>query len=249
MTIKTSAALALTAITGLIACTAASLPARAAGACQATSTAAPPTVIELYTSEGCSSCPPADRWLSKLKGQPGVLALAFHVNYWDRLGWPDRFASTEATARQHQLARMAGRSNVYTPQVVANGQDAPDWHRWSQLPKPIVGTPPAVTLQREGDIVTASVAPGHSSPQLAGYWAVLEDRHHSKVRAGENAGETLHHDHVVRLYKPVPAWAAGQGQRLTLQVSAGAAEFPRRVAFVVTDASGGRPLQAVALGC
>jgi hypothetical protein len=72
---------------------AAVLPAAAADLCQATSAPTPPTVIELYTSEGCSSCPPADRWLSKLKGQPGVLALAFHVNYWDRLGWPDRFAS------------------------------------------------------------------------------------------------------------------------------------------------------------
>src|SRR5688500_7557906 len=92
------------------ACAAALLPAHAAENCVARSTATPPTVIELYTSEGCSSCPPADRWLSKLKGRPAVLALAFHVNYWDRLGWPDRFASAEGTARQHQLARLAGSS-------------------------------------------------------------------------------------------------------------------------------------------
>ena len=228
---------------------AAVLPAAAADVCQATSGPTPPIVIELYTSEGCSSCPPADRWLSKLKGQPGVLALAFHVNYWDRLGWPDRFASAEATARQHHLARLAGSSNVYTPQVVANGRDAPDWQRWSQLPKPVISAAPAITLQRAGDTVTAAIAPGSGSAQVAGYWAVLEDQHESKVRAGENAGETLKHDHVVRLYKPVAAWAAGQGQRLTLQVSRGVAEFPRRVAFVVTDASGARPLQAVTLGC
>ena len=228
---------------------AAVLPAGAAEVCRATSGPTPPTVIELYTSEGCSSCPPADRWLSKLKGQPGVLALAFHVNYWDRLGWPDRFASPEATARQHQLARLAASSNVYTPQVVANGRDAPDWHRWSQLPKPVPSAPSAITLQREGNTVTASIAPGGDSGQIAGYWAVLEDQHESKVRAGENAGETLKHDHVVRLYKPVPAWPASQGRRFTLQVSRGVAEFPRRVAFVVTDASGARPLQAVTLGC
>lgn len=233
-----------------LACTAVFTQAQAAGSCQASSGAAPPTVIELYTSEGCSSCPPADRWLSKLKGRPDVLALAFHVNYWDRLGWPDRFASAEGTARQHQLARLAASSNVYTPQVVANGRDAPDWHKWSQLPKPAGGAAPALTLQREGDVVTASITPGSpASAQLAGYWAVLEDQHQSQVRAGENAGETLKHDHVVRLYKSVPAWAAGQPQRLSLQVSRGVPEFPRRVAFVVTDASGARPLQALSLGC
>jgi hypothetical protein len=104
------------------------------------------------------------------------------------------------------LARLAASSNVYTPQVVANGRDAPDWHRWSQLPKPVPSAPSAITLQREGDTVTASIAPGGDSGQIAGYWAVLEDQHESKVRAGENAGETLKHDHVVRLYKPVPAW-------------------------------------------
>ena len=87
---------------------AASGPASAQPTCSATSGATAPLVVELYTSEGCSSCPPADRWLSTLKGRPDVLALAFHVNYWDRLGWPDRFASVEATERQHKLAQLAG---------------------------------------------------------------------------------------------------------------------------------------------
>ena len=222
-------------------------PATAAGAtCQAASTGAAPTVVELYTSEGCSSCPPADKWLSTLKGRPDVLALAFHVNYWDRLGWPDRFASPEFTARQHELARLAGSRQVYTPQVVAAGRD---WRSWPQLP---AAAPSRVnlTLGREGDIVTAQVAaaPGVAA-QLSGYWAVLEDRHVSQVRAGENAGETLRHDHVVRLYKPVPAWAAAQSGSSQLSVSRGVPEHPRRIVFVVTDAATNRPLQAVALGC
>lgn len=228
-------------------------PAYAANSCQASSSATPPTVVELYTSEGCSSCPPADRWLSRLKGRPDVLALAFHVNYWDRLGWPDRFASAEATARQHQLAQLAGSRNVYTPQVVANGRDTPDWHRWQRLPQAAPAADdaaPSLTLERQGDLVTVAVTPAKTAPaKLAGYWAVLEDQHHSQVRAGENAGETLKHDHVVRLYKPLPAWTATQAQRFSLQVSRGVAEFPRRVAFVVTDAAGGRPLQALTLGC
>ena len=217
--------------------------------CQATRSVTAPAVVELYTSEGCSSCPPADQWLSTLKGKPDVLALAFHVNYWDRLGWPDRFASAAATNRQHVLAQLAGSRQVYTPQVVANGQD---WRDWNQRPRLPAATASAVslTLTRDGDKVTAQVAATRGATALlSGYWAVLEDQHVSKVRAGENAGETLRHDHVVRLYKPVPAWAAAQGGSSQISVSRGVPEHPRRVVFVVTDASTQRPVQAVALGC
>jgi hypothetical protein len=214
--------------------------------CVARSGATAPTVVELYTSEGCSSCPPADKWLSTLKGRPDVLALAFHVNYWDRLGWPDRFASAEITARQHELAQRAGSRQVYTPQVVANGRD---WRVWPKLPA-AQSSPVSLTLTRHGDRVTAQVAqaPSLNGP-LGGYWAVLEDQHMSQVRAGENAGETLRHDHVVRLYQPVPAWAAAQGGGAQLSVNRGVPEHPRRVVFVVTDAATQRPVQALALGC
>lgn len=212
--------------------------------CSASSTAVAPTVVELYTSEGCSSCPPADKWLSTLKGRPDVLALAFHVTYWDKLGWPDRFASPESTARQYELASLAGSRQVYTPQVVANGRD---WRVWPKLP-PARGTAaPKLTLARDGDKVALTVEP-LAGGALQGYWAVLEDQHISKVRSGENAGETLRHDHVVRLYKPVAAWAAPQGLRSELSVSRGVPEHPRRVAFVVTDGAQ-QPLQAVVLGC
>lgn len=234
-------------------CTSLALPAATATAappdttCQARSTGTAPVVVELYTSEGCSSCPPADRWLSTLKGRPDVLAMAFHVNYWDRLGWPDRFASPEATARQHVLAQNAGSRQVYTPQVIANGRD---WRIWPRLPDATAASPVSVSLSREGDRVSARVTATAGSPaELAGYWAVLEDQHESRVRAGENAGETLRHDHVVRLYKPVPPWQATAGGSAQLNVSRGVPDFPRRVVFVVTDAATLKPVQAVALAC
>ena len=237
----------MAALAVLAAQTAQAAPATA-GTCQVRSAATAPMVVELYTSEGCNSCPPADRWLSTLKAQPQVLALAFHVNYWDRLGWPDRFASAEATARQHALAQRAGSRQVYTPQVLANGRD---WRVWPKLPEAVaVASPVSLTLSRDGDTVSAQVAASPAGPaQLAGYWAVLEDQHETKVRAGENAGETLRHDHVVRLYKPVPAWPGAAGASAHLRVTRGVPEYPRRVVFVVTDAATQRPLQAVALGC
>ena len=218
--------------------------------CKASSGSTAPVVVELYTSEGCSSCPPADKWLSTLKGRPDVLALAFHVNYWDRLGWPDRFASPEITARQHQLAQLAGSRQVYTPQVVAAGRD---WRVWPKLPEPAPSRV-GLTLSREGDKVTAQIAAATGaspapSAQLGGYWAVLEDQHVSQVKAGENSGETLRHDHVVRLYKQVPTWAAAQGSSSQLSVSRGVPEFPRRVVFVVTEGTTQRPVQALALAC
>lgn len=236
-------------LTTLLTLAAAAMPiasTAAAASCQARSGPTAPTVVELYTSEGCSSCPPADRWLSTLKGRSDVLPLAFHVTYWDRLGWPDRFATPEGTTRQHELAAAAGRAQVYTPQVLADGRD---WRIWPKLPAPQASAV-ALTLQREGDLVTAEVtATSATAARLAGYWAVLEDQHQSAVRAGENAGETLRHDHVVRLYKPVAAWGASQGARSQLSVSRGVAEHPRRVVFVVTDAATQRPLQALALAC
>ena len=222
--------------------------------CEAQSGAQPPTVVELYTSEGCSSCPPADRWLSTLNGQPGLLPLAFHVNYWDRLGWQDRFATPATTQRQHQVRAVLNGKYVYTPQVVLNGQDHRNWQgetpkalsqaeRMSQTPAP------TLTLTRDGRRVTATVGPVAGVSSLAGYWAVLQDGLVSKVTRGENAGETLTHDHVASLYQPVPAWSARQLQQLHLSLPEGPQFEALRVAFVVTQPDGVRPVQGVVLNC
>ena len=103
--------------------------ARAVDACTAASTRQVASVVELYTSEGCNSCPPADRWLSRLKADPAVVALAFHVDYWDRLGWKDRFASAAFTTRQASQQASNGARFSYTPQVVVDGRDRTDWSR------------------------------------------------------------------------------------------------------------------------
>jgi hypothetical protein len=218
--------------------------AQTAASCSAQSTAQPPAVVELYTSEGCSSCPPADRWASKLKGRSDVLALAFHVNYWDKLGWPDRFANAATTERQYLLQRESGASHVYTPQVVLNGRDLRGWSSAS-LPR-LPASAITVTLAREGNTVRANVG-ASATQRLAGFWVVLEDGHSSRVKSGENAGETLAHDHVVTLYKPVAEWSADARQS-TLDLPA-ATSKSRRVAFIVTDSSGAKPLQAAVLGC
>jgi hypothetical protein len=225
-----------------------------ADACSASSTEQRATVVELYTSEGCNSCPPADQWLSTLHDGPRLVALAFHVDYWDRLGWIDRFSSPAYTERQSQQSRGSGARFVYTPQVLANGLDWRGWTASSSMPpSPFGSAPVLLQLQRSGQEVVAQVTPrdGAALPaQLAGYWALVEDGHASYVKAGENAGVTLHHDHVVRRYQPLAAWRAKQPQQLRFDAGAAAGDgHARRIVLVVTDAANGKPLQALALGC
>ena len=231
----------------------------AAPACSARSAATPTPLIELYTSEGCSSCPPADKWLSALAAQqrdaePAPVALAFHVDYWDRLGWTDRHASAAYTRRQAQQQRSNGARFSYTPQVVTNGIDRPDWPGLRHAPQAEGAARVAIELERSGDGVVARIAGTANAPaQLAAYWAVTEDGHATQVRAGENQGARLLHDRVVRELVEVPGWptrgaTSPQLLRFTPQGAADPAH-PRRINLVVLDAGTGRPLQALALAC
>jgi hypothetical protein len=210
--------------------------------------AAVPRVVELYTSEGCSSCPPADRWLSGLKGQPGVITAAFHVDYWNGLGWPDRFSSPAFTDRQRQGIGVNGARYAYTPQIVVNGRD------WRQASLPAASADAArvrLAWQRSssGDLkLTAEALPGAPSP-LRLWWARVEDDHSSRVRAGENRGETLRHDSVVREYGLLPAWRGREPGEWTVPMHPAEPGHASRWIAVATDAATGVVLQAVEIGC
>lgn len=210
--------------------------------------AAVPRVVELYTSEGCSSCPPADRWLSGLKGQPGVITAAFHVDYWNGLGWPDRFSSPAFTDRQRQGIGVNGARYAYTPQIVVNGRD---WRHASLPPAPAEAARVRLAWQRSagGDLkLTAEALPGAPSAVRL-WWARLEDDHSSRVRAGENRGETLRHDSVVRQYAPLPAWDGRERATWTVPSQPGEPGHASRWLAVATDAVTGAVLQAVEIGC
>ena len=234
----------------------ASTPSLAATSCSARGASTITPVVELYTSEGCNSCPPADKWLSRLKAEPSVVALAFHVDYWDRLGWKDRFANPAYTQRQAQQQLTNGARFSYTPQIVVDGADRPNWPGLggSLAARSRPTAPVDVQLVRDGNRFTATVAPTAGAPaRLAAYWAVTEQGHVTAVKAGENEGVTLAHDYVVREYRPVAAWATqAGGAAATLQFDpAGAADpaHAREVNLVIVNADTGRPVQAVKLGC
>jgi hypothetical protein len=231
--------------------------------CSATSGADTAALVELYTSEGCSSCPPADRWLATsfrpASGTARAIALAFHVDYWDRLGWRDRFASVQFTERQYDAMRANRGRFVYTPQVLIQGRDFPDWARGARTtaaidaaqaepPRAVVrlaarATREAVTVQARAEIASAADRDG-----TALFVALVDSGLVSQVAAGENRGERLTHDHVVRALHKGPAARAGgtAGVDLTLPWPAERGSAPSLVAFVQNTRTG-NVLQAVAL--
>jgi len=160
------------------------------------------SLIELYTSEGCSSCPPAEGWLSKLKNEPRLwkvfVPLAFHVDYWDHLGWRDRFAKPEFTSRQQRYAAAWGGDSVYTPGFVVNGKEWRNWFGGEAVPtiSTRVGVL-RVSLGNDGKL-TATFIPETAKPRaLALNVALLGNELESDVKRGENSGRKLRHDVVV----------------------------------------------------
>ena len=177
--------------------------------CSADRSDSRPHLVELYTSEGCSSCPPADDWLRRLPTGAGVVALAFHVDYWDSLGWRDRFADPRYSKRQQAQATFDGTSGVYTPQIVLDGHAWSGWYRAGQamaLADPVTGSDASMRLN--ADLPSQAGAPlrvrldtefaHRGDTDYRNYIALTEDGLSTQVHAGENRGVLLHHDHVVR---------------------------------------------------
>lgn len=181
--------------------------------CSARSDALLLPVVELYTSEGCSSCPPADRWLSSLReggaGGREVLPLAFHVDYWDYIGWTDRFAQPAFAERQRRMAARNGTRTIYTPQVLFNARDFHAWRDPAAFGNAVAAArrlPPGADLELRlaketaGWLVTlrGQLKPGVKPAHGEAWLAVLESGLENEVRAGENTGRRLRHDYVVR---------------------------------------------------
>lgn len=229
-----------------------------AGSCQGQSGATVTPVVELYTSQGCSSCPPADRWLSSLKprgmASGDAVIQAFHVAYWDYIGWADPFAAPVHTVRQRQLAAWNGQRGIYTPQVVLNARD---WRNWrpgvAELPMSPEPARASITLRQSGkDQFEATVAVQPDAPTAwAAYWTVTENAHRTSVRAGENSGETLRNDHVVRQYAAAGQYRSepGSPQTLTLHAVPASPGHGRTINLVVFDPRNGKTVQAISTPC
>jgi hypothetical protein len=230
--------------------------------CSAESGASRVALLELYTSEGCDSCPPADRWVSTLPargiGTDRVLTLSWHVDYWNYLGWNDPFARAEYSARQRSANQRNRARVIYTPQLMLNGKD---YRREDAFADRLAATnrqPPHARLEvrlaapgpgRLEAQGTASVPDAAHRPDAAAYLALYENNLSTTVAAGENKGKRLRHDFVVRdISGPYPVDSQGKvafDRRYRLDPGWKAEDL--NVAAFVQNERSGEVLQALAL--
>ena len=221
----------------------AALLAALAAATPAAAQTKPPVVVELFTSQGCSSCPPANAAVNRIAGREDVLALTFGVEVWDGLGWKDTFAHPAFTNRQRAYNRQFGRGNVYTPQVVVDGRIQQPAIAKGELEDMVrragpVPATPAAALQDAAAVVGGGPAP----KRAAQVWMVRYDPRTLQVpiRRGENGGKTLPHRNVVVELVPLGDWSGAERRfSLPAPVRAGL-----KTAVLVQDPASGRLLGA-----
>jgi hypothetical protein len=188
----------------------------ASGIAPAVRAAGRPVVLELFTSQGCSSCPPADALLGSLARRPAVIALAWHVDYWDHLGWRDPYASREATARQKAYAHQLG-NVVFTPALVVNGAAVVVGSDHEAVAGAITAADALavpVSLSRTEDGMAVDIAA--SSAPVRALRVVYDPEHATAVGAGENQGEKLHEYRIVRAAEVLGEWD-GDARRFTMK--------------------------------
>ncbi len=182
-----------------------------------------PVVVELYTSQGCSSCPPADAILGELAERDDVIALALHVDYWDYIGWKDDFADPSFSKRQRSYARVAGARSVYTPQMIVDGADHISGTKPMKLMERIEvhkarATPVSVRLTRDGDRVRIRATSTEPLPRGATVRvATYLPQATVDISRGENAGRRLTYHNVVRNLVDVSTWDGSGEFRATVQ--------------------------------
>lgn len=200
-------------------------------------------VVELFQSQGCSSCPPANANVGKLAGRRDLIVLSWAVTYWDRLGWPDRFAQPAFTVRQWDFANFNGRSQVWTPQVWINGRRDTTGVRPGQLTEALAASPPLAAgpaLSFAGGAL--SIAAGTAQTTPADVWLVHYDPTERRVAVGrgENAGRTLAHRNIVTGLKRLGRWDGTAAQWPLPPTPAGQA------AVVLVQAGRGGPILTAA---
>jgi hypothetical protein len=171
-----------------------------------------PVVVELFTSQGCSSCPPADALLAELSHQPGVIALALHVDYWDYLGWKDSFADPAFSNRQKAYARSFGKRSIFTPQMVVQGRDSLVGHDAADIRGRIAAhqaepAPVELSLRRDGEELWIRLAPRDLPVGPADIHLVrFIPSHEVSIEGGENAGQRIRYTNIVASWDTVATW-------------------------------------------
>ena len=185
-----------------------------------------PVVVELYTSQGCSSCPPADALLHELAGMKNVIPLALHVDYWDYIGWPDGFAKAAHTERQEAYARSIGERMIYTPQMIFNGTDrvigGDTMAVMDQLQAHAGATTPVeLHVSRDGDRVSIAARSDVALPPMTVQLVRYSPLETVSIESGENEGQTLDYTNIVTDWQVVGEWTGQEPLALDVDAPAG----------------------------
>jgi hypothetical protein len=229
-----------------------------ANTCSKASPAHTIALLELYTSEGCDSCPAADTFVSNLPKSASLssdqlIPLSLHVDYWDYIGWKDIFAKPVFTQRQRSLAQLAGTRTVYTPEIFVAGKELRDWRGGVNNAVARINSQPAqaniqISIDRLADSKLHFSVQGKSTKTGNLHFALVEQSLISKIMAGENRGATLQHDYVVREWGEAISITAGAPSRQSRQLNVPANAVRKNlsvVAFIQSEK--GEVLQALSL--
>ncbi|MFZ6767904.1 DUF1223 domain-containing protein [Undibacterium sp. Di26W] len=236
----------------------ASSPLQAADICSKTSPGHTVALLELYTSEGCDSCPPADKTISRLYQSTGlnsdqVIPVSLHVDYWDYLGWKDIFAKQLYTERQRNLADLAGSRSVYTPEIFLAGKEVRNWRNGLSDDIKRINQKPATASLRLGIEKLAGNKlyvnlQGNSMQEARLYVSLVEQGLVSKIQAGENRGATLQHDYVAREWGEDYRLSAGKTASYSTQLAIPASSKRKNLSLLAfAQDKQGNILQAVSL--
>jgi hypothetical protein len=205
--------------------------------------ARPKAVVELFTSQGCAQCPPADALLTGLAEEGDVVALAYHVDYWDYVGWEDTFGNGDFSDRQRAYAESWGSSRIYTPQMVVNGAKGVVGSRRSEVHGAIDGAalPLAVDIDRDGDMLKVTIPPNTSLEDAVVWMVTYLDRADVAIDKGENAGKTMVYTQVVTARQPLGLWEGATGANLKLPLPEILNDDSTGIAVIVQQENNGLP--------
>ena len=233
---------------------------------RAAMTAEPVVVVELFTSQGCASCPPADAFLGELAERKGLLALSFHVDYWNYMGWKDPFSSPQMSQRQRSYVQHLGQRYVYTPQMVIDGTTQGEGAARATIEGLLVEARKGIDRKLQirvsrGGLNEVKVSlparrmmekkPGEQSSapmsKTATLWLVAyDDKHTTDITKGENGGKTLSYYNVVRSLKPAATWE-GKPLDVVLNIAEEIAAGYKKTAVLLQAGEGGRIIAAARL--
>lgn len=204
----------------------------------------PKAVLELFTSQGCSSCPAADALLDKLSRRADIVALAYHVDYWDYIGWPDTFGAKANSDRQRDYAKGFGSSRIFTPQLVVNGRGSVVASREGEVDAALTAAALPVTIDldvSDDGMLEISVPPGEGNREAVMWLVTFVDRAEVEIERGENKGKTVAYTQIVTNRQVLGMWESATGAEMRMPIGELLTTPANGIAVLIQEERNGMP--------